>query len=94
MLKTIFFHFALTHSLTHEFRFFVSRVNFIFVYFSCCLATASKYIIPPHCMFHVKLSSMGDKLKFASLDFSSNIFAAILNMCIPYTDVSLFCASV
>jgi hypothetical protein len=64
-----FFHFALTHSLTHEFRFFVSWVNFIFVYFSCFLLTPSTYIISPCCMFRVKLSIMGDSLNFASLDF-------------------------
>lgn len=93
MLMTIFFHFALTHSLIHEFRFFVSWVNFIFVYFSCFLLTPSIYIISPR-MIRVKLRSMGDTLRFASLDFCSNIFTGVLNMCTPDTDVSLFCASV
>jgi hypothetical protein len=69
MLMTIIFHFVLTHSLTHEFRFFISWVNFIFVYFSCFLLTPSIYIISPRCMFCVKLRSMDDSLKFASLDF-------------------------
>ena len=40
-LSAFTFTFYLTHSLTHKFIFFVSWVNFIFVYFNCFLLTPS-----------------------------------------------------